>query len=574
MEKKILELQKTCAVYEPQEFSTFIAGVILQIGTRNTNPFFKNLMSPMRQLFYLAYLNLQFNTGEGKVGFSEAEWNQMTALLHEIEMEYFYLLGYPKDGGETREEIQKISVTMPTFMNYYFNGPMAYEEQEIERIETMFKTFEDELVQDCQLRPSDFLDFYKRLNVIINQNLNTALKFLDPKKWQAFTKECIEKGITNPKDWINEAKEEIYGSANLMKNPGSFLIIDPSTLELTSFEQTKWTKIVPMFTFGAIPPSDLIYYTDDNRLMSQPFVSLAEGRFLPFCLKQFVHASYHFLFDKCSTLDQQRLLKSRDEYVERKAQEIFRKLFPRNAVFYTNYSIDEGQSEQDILILFKKVAIVIEVKASNYRAPMRDALKAFEKLKSDFKKCVQYGYEQAARVVKAFSDQRKVKIIDSKRRLLYELNSDGYQVFSVVVTYERYGQIQTNLADMLELDDDARYPWCVCLDDLEAFILTLAKRSDRVHAFLRFLKHREDFHGHLLCSDELELCGLFLEDSAHFVRLSQRQETVLTEPHLTRPIEESYRKGMGFKHERFLKEKRSGKIAFLYSSNEERQAKR
>jgi hypothetical protein len=564
LEQKILELQTTCAAYESQEFSTFIAGLILQIGTRNTNPFLKNLMSPMRQLFYLGYLNLQFNKGGRKVGCREAEWQQMTALLHEIEMEYFYLLGYPKGGGETKEDIQKILVTMPTFMNYYFNGPMAYEEQEVERIERMFNVFENELVQEYKLRPSDFIEFYNKLNTVVNRNLNTALKFLNPSKWQAFTKECLEKGITDPKDRINEAREEIYGSANLMRNPGSFLITDTSAIGLTTIEQEQWARIISLFTFVSPSTTDIAYYTDDNQLMSQPLVALEGTKFLPFCLKQFVHASYDFLFDKCASFDKQRLLKSRDEYVERKVQEIFRKLFPSNAFFYTNYSVDDGESEQDILILFKKVAIVIEVKASNYRAPMRDPLRAYEKLKSDFKKCIQYGFEQTTRVVTAFREQERVKIVDSKRKLLYEFDPDRYQVFTVVVTYERYGQIQANLADMLELGADAQYPWCVCLDDLEAFMLTLAKRKNKVQEFLTFLEHRKAFHGHLLCSDELELCGLFLEDSIHFARLSRRQETVVTEPHLTKPIEESYRNGMGFRHERFFKEKRSGEIALLF----------
>lgn len=270
------------------------------------------------------------------------------------------------------------------------------------------------------------------------------------------------------------------------------------------------------------------------------------------------------LFNKCIELNKDKILKSRDVYVEQKAEGIFKKFFKNDGHFYSNYSIDNAKSEQDLMILYKGNALVIEVKASNYRAPMRDAHRAYDKLNSDFKKSIQYGYEQTSRVVKAFSSNETLPIVDSKRNILYEIPTRRFKTYSIVVTLERFGHIQTNLEDMLEIDDNEDYPWCVNIDDLEAFLLTLKKQADRIRKFLTFLEYRQNYHGHLICSDELELCGSFLEDENNFKKQSLQEETIVTLSDLTGPIEKSYRDGMGFEKEKYWKEKKDKSVGFLY----------
>jgi len=566
LEIKIQKLKDLCSKYETDEFLTFLAGILLQIPTRNENPFFKNLMSPMRQLFFLGFLNLQRNSYENKIGFSEEEWEEMSKLLFEIELEYFYLLGFPRQGKETREEIEKISVTMPTFMNYYFNGPLTYQEQEIERIENIFKDFEGVFISEWNLKISDFIIFYDLLNKEINSNLNKATKFLDPTVWQEFTSKCIDKGLTDPSTWIAEAPEEINSFLNFNRNPGSFLKLNIEQFDFSVISKTSFTKILELFTAEKIVNNDIIYYTEENNLLTHPFLRINETEFLPFYLKQYLDACYNFLFKKCIQIDSDKILKSRDIFVEVKAERIFRKLFKDEAFYYTNYSIDNNTSEQDLLIIYKRNIIVIEVKASNYRAPMRDANKAFDKLKSDFKKNIQYASNQIIRVTNAFKYNDGIEIKDANRKTLFAFNPKKYNnIYSIIVTLERFGHIQTNLSEMLSIDDDNDFPWAVCLDDLEAFILTLIKKKNRVNSFLTFLKYRQNYHGHLICSDELELCGLFLKDEKDFINRSLKEEMIVTLDDLTEPIETAYYNGLGFENERFITKKKDGKTLFLYS---------
>jgi len=564
LEKKIKNLKAIVSEYETTEFLTFLAGILLQMPTRHENPFLKNLLSPMRQLFFLGLLNLNRNSTKSKKGFNEKEWEEMASLLHEIEMEYFYLLGFPKQGKETKEDIEKITVTMPTFMNYFFNGPLAYQEQEIERIEKMFKEFELQIVQSFGVTLAEFITFYYLINDTIDKNLNLAVKFLNQNTWQEFTSKCIAKGLLDPKTWIDEAPEEIMAFANFLRNPGSFLILDLNKLDYSNISREKFEKIVNYFVCCPKPTDEIAYYTEDNELLKKPFLKISDTEYLPFYLKQYLNACHVFLFDKCIELNRNKALKCRDNFVEQKTERIFKKLFKTEGHFYSNYSIDNGVSEQDLLILYKGNAIIIEVKASSYRAPMRDAHKAFNKLKSDFKKSIQYGYEQTSRVAKAFESTGKLPVLDSNKKLLYEIPTGKYKTYSLVVTLERFGHIQTNLKEMLQIDDSDNFPWCVSLDDLEAFILTLSKEPNRIKSFLTFLEHRKNYHGHLICSDELELCGSYLINPKEFIEKSQREETIVTLSDLTEPIEKAYRKGMGFDDERYIEHKKEKNAHFLY----------
>ncbi|MEI9954925.1 MAG: hypothetical protein WDM90_01095 [Ferruginibacter sp.] len=565
MEKKISKLKLLCSAYESTEFLTFLAGVLLQIPQRKENPYLKNLMSPMRQLFFLGLLNLQRDSSENKKGFNEAEWDEITKLMHEIEMEYFFLLGFPKDGKETPEDIEKIRVTMPTFMNYFFNGPLSYQEQEIEKLEGIFLEFEAEFKAKWDLGIADFIECYELINNAINKNLNTATKFVNPETWQEFTSKCIAKGLLDPKDWVAEAPEEINAFMNFIKNPGSFLVINLNKMDYTTISKEKVQKIIELFTCERRPNAEIVYYTEENSLINRPILETNKNEYLIFYLKQYLDSVYNFLFKVCAEIDRTKIYSNRDIFIENKTANIFQEFFGKDAFMYTNYSIDNNTSEQDILVICKRNAVIIEVKAAGSRAPMRDPVKAYEKLKSDFKKSIQYGYDQTFRVKNKFIQNEKITITDAKKKILYEFNSDRYEnAYSIVVTLDRFGHIQTNLAEMLEKNEDDDFPWAVNIDDLEAFLLTLGKRKNKIQSFFSFLQFRQNFHGHLLCGDELELCGLFLKDEKDFREWSLKDESIVTQADLTEPIEKAYSEGMGFRKERFGQQKKDKTINVLF----------
>jgi hypothetical protein len=99
------------------------------------------------------------------------------------------------------------------------------------------------------------------------------------------------------------------------------------------------------------------------------------------------------------------------------------------------------------------------------------------------------------------------------------------------------------------------------LDDLETFLLTCIAQKKRPEDFVNFLLMRENLHNHLICSDELEICGGFISGKLTQA-MADSDKVMVTSPDLGNLFDEQYRKGMGFKNEKFLAEQKSGKYLF------------
>lgn len=65
-------------------------------------------------------------------------------------------------------------------------------------------------------------------------------------------------------------------------------------------------------------------------------------------------------------------------------------------------------------------------------------------------------------------------IKDEKGKILYTVNPKKIQnIYSIVVTLEQFGSLQTDLSLMLQKEDNIDYPWSAYIDDLEIFLFTL-----------------------------------------------------------------------------------------------------
>jgi Nuclease-related domain len=223
-----------------------------------------------------------------------------------------------------------------------------------------------------------------------------------------------------------------------------------------------------------------------------------------------------------------KIRRHREKELEKKVADIFKSVFNDTSSFvYENYFVTEGH-EQDLLILTKGTAIIVETKASKLREPFRDIQKAVVRLKSDFKDAVQYGYEQCKRIEDFFSMETSFDIRDNKGRLLYTVNPVKYHsVFSIVVTLERFGSLQTDLNLLLQKDVADNYPWSVYIDDLEIFLITLKHhRSNPRGKFLDFLSSRRRYHGHIYAIDELDVCGYYLKQPEKFKAHAKKTDTL------------------------------------------------
>lgn len=138
------------------------------------------------------------------------------------------------------------------------------------------------------------------------------------------------------------------------------------------------------------------------------------------------------------------------------------------------------------------------------------------------------------------------------KKVQYHLRGKNISaVWSIVVTDFKYGTIQTDLASLLKKDEDALFPWSVCVDDIEAFFLLMRSilKGIASNRFVEFLDYRERLHGHVLCSDELEICGWYLNDREQFKQYADSESLINTASNMATVFDAYYHIGLGFKNE-------------------------
>ena len=151
-------------------------------------------------------------------------------------------------------------------------------------------------------------------------------------------------------------------------------------------------------------------------------------------------------------------------------------------------------------------------------------------------------------------------LISESKDLIKEIDTAKYEDndFSIIVNLNSFGAIQTDLSFLLKIDDDVAYPWAVRFDDLEIFILTLIAKKKSPYFFINYLLMRENLHGKLICADESEICGGYISNKIN-EKLIETNDTIVTHHSLADLFDQQYFKGMGFKNEKYLMEKKSKK---------------
>lgn len=538
------KLKKLISRYE---HSSFLAhwSFLANMHYRSKREGGSQLLSPVRQIMYI--ISLYHSTGFGGTKHFEAvgkEYEMIVSLLNKIEKTYSAPseTGYAKD----RETGEKMYISSSTFLNYYLNAPLSYMEQDIERIRQTFIHFEPYIIEQCGLSIEDFIDFYILISDLEIQQYNNYYDHTMAEK------ELIIKVLQTGAALTDEEKLRLIDLAD----KGVMGLAIPIARLKDSIESKKIELLLSYFTMLRDNNEKYLYYTDTCPYLTKPVLLVNAGHIAFVYSKQLINAVYDFLFELCSEIDGtgRRVLWQRENYLEYKTEEIFRDFFGPEAKIHTNYLINN--SEKDLLILLPTYAFIVECKANKYRIPFRDPIKAYERIKDDFKKSIGKAHLQAHEVKQYFLEGRKFEISDQKGNRVETINPQNYQqVFSIIVTQERFGQIQCNLGHLLEIEKGESFPWAVSLDDLETFLITLNRKTGHIQEFIAFLNDRKKLHGRLYCFDELELCADFIMQPHKFKQYCNLTLPVLTQGDLNFFFDDLYSAGFGFKDEINIAEK-------------------
>lgn len=566
LELKSQELKDIVASYDTQWFLGDLA-FLINTGRERANDQLGRLSSPMRQLYYLAGLNVSSDPNLGfDIQYTREKWDKIVELLNEIELEYQKLF-FPNTPNEVTDEWRHVrQVAMPSFLSYFNQGPLNYEEQVINWTRELFSPLDNIIENSTGIKTEDFIQFYENLDKLHQTNFQahgTRKDLLRP-NWKDYTK--IQMGVIDEApDFIKKMGEQDAHLYSFMADHGMIDRFYPKELVSDNLPIEKVTAILSLLSVVR-SNSDFLYYTSTkpgNPLYEKPIIDIGGGMFQVFEVKQVMHAVQNLLEQVCTATKENttKYVELKGKLLEDRIIELFSNFFKTDFKFFQGYYVDGN--EQDILFLWKKYAFIIEAKGYNLREPLRNPEKAFVRIKDDFKDCIGYGYSQTRRVEKKFIDRTILRITDKQGKLIEEIDTNDYKEdFSIIVNLKSFGQIQADLSTLINLDnEDDVFPWAVKLDDLEIFLLTMTAKKKKPIDFINFLLMRETLHEKLICSDELQVCGAYLTGKIN-QKIIDRHEKIVTTPDLGDIFDQQYYKTMGFKNEKYLNEKQSGKYIF------------
>ncbi len=566
IEHKSQELKNLLARYSTQNFLGHLSFLMSCITNGCASDELNKLSSPMRQLYYLAGLLTSIKEdGTNKIQPEKEEWVQIANLLIDIENAHYKLFIPENYERLDYESKRKIKIAMPTFLSYFNLGPLNFEEQIINEIISVYSKMDDVINESTGLSTADFILFYENLDEWCQYNFKSLTQTWEncPTRdnWTEYTN--LELGVyENTPNEIKEITEERMPMYALVMDPGIKCRFKPLDLAVNGLSAEKVLLILSLLSIQR-DDKDFLYYTSLNPLSNKPIIDLQNGLFQVFEEKRVLHAIRNYLESICKRNEQttSRLSHHKGNYLEDNIVELFRKFFGKNAEILKGYYIDG--CEQDIMILWKNFIFIIESKAYTNKEPFRDTEKAFKRIKQDFDRSIGYAHKQAKRVENKFKEALPFNLTDKNGNTLKTISPTDYKDndFYIIVNQEAFGQIQVDLSTFLEIDEEDNYPWAVRFYDLETFISTLIAKKKKPQYFIDFLIFREFLHGHITCMDEGEICGGYLMGALTH-EIAESNDMIVCTPELASVFDEQYRKGMGFKNEKYWEEKHDKKTTF------------
>jgi hypothetical protein len=555
-------LKAEVADYELESFAGFFTHFIKHRPS-DENGDLNDFYSKLKDYQYLIALNASAKSrGEKKISIGDPNIKKWSSTLRKIKGLYQEnSLGNLSELEQTSENRQKVTHYL-SFQTYFENGALSYMEQDLDRLKRIFEPYNERLIADFGFDANFLVEFYRFSEMV------TAEKH---KQINAFAGSAEFSALLNTD---NEAEFE----ERLEKLPPYVLDYLDGNFECShvyfkfsreeyyaAFPKEKIDSVLDILTYRPQAGERYLFFAQANPLDEKPIMLLPSGEYLFVYQKQVPIAIGNYLY-KHLQLDigiADKVRKHRDKSLEEKTKEVFKILFRKEdrTFIYSNYH-SEKNTEQDLLILSKNAAFIIEVKASKYREPFRNPSKGFDRLKSDFKESIQYGYEQCLRIEQKFRQNKAFPIMNEKSEVIYQIDPKKFtEIYSIIVTLERFGPMQSDLKLMLEKEEANNFPWAVYIDDLEAFILALKKiHRNPVRPFKDFLRDRSSFHGRAMITDELDVCGTFLSNPKLFREIAGNHDASATfMPENQQIFDDLYHTGLGFEDELFIEVKQRRK---------------
>ena len=527
IDKNTLELIEYLKNFDRSTFVPFF--IFLLWADRLTGDTFLQLSSKVQQIIYL--LNILNNSG-GKS--TNLDVQEVFSKLETIENLYKDKFWENSPIEYYDDSYKKSLVSSSTYLNYFFNSELIYVEQAICRIEDTFRNVDKQIMLFSGLTVSDFIQFYLESKAISQEKFDLC--------YHEFTTQNIDLSKDGLTCFSNE--KDLFLPYSL---PHKMVI---SKSEYKNIDSEKLEKLFDLFTSPLVELYNS-YYCSSNQLHSKPFISISPNEYFLTFHPNLISAIYHFLIEGLNIHFKELGSRLRSNYLEDKTKKIFESFFKENNIeLYNNYYLDSFNKEKDLLVIIKDMAFIVECKSNKYHEPHGNEESSFQKIRTNFKKSIQDAYRQINEVELLLHENRLITVFNNRQKKLNVINTNKIRrVFSIIITQERFGQIQCDLGLLLNKNEDSEYPMCISINDLESALITISRMKNPLGELTTYLHNRRKLHERLICFDELDLLGHFLMQRKEFIKICNSKDVFTTSSDVCQFFDDLYQNGFGFKNE-------------------------
>jgi len=515
----------------------------------------KVLSSPFQQGTYLLGLAASQEEPENPIEFSDDLNQKISKLLNKIFN--FYTVNY-FDVDENNESDKKIKfVAMSAFIHYFFTSKTLDSHQIREWILFWFDEYSSLVHEAYGFTVKDLVDFASILEEIQRamDDLQEDYDYIEKSKEKFLSK--LDNNINNYYTQINRLtsdEEFIKRRQRLFENTIKLFSIELSKV-LEKIEAQKYNNILSVFGLKRGSVEEIKYLTDKNPVS---FKSLfIENEKIYYILNNTFFISIinfleNFLYKQVKT--SQKIIQDRDKKLESRTTTLFKEICGPEAIFYESvFENANSRNEHDLVIFDQGILLIVEAKASPPKEPMRDADKAFIKIRDHFKSSsgLQKAFEQANGLKKHILKEKKLDLFNKKGKKLDTISLEQIKtIYTICVTRDDFGALGCNLNYLLDKSTDDTYPWVIDIANLDSIVKAWKHLDLKNIDFYDFLSQRTQLHNKVLSMDELEYVGAFLkykgglqgfiDAKADYIPLAMEEGDIFDEIYFTTLADEKY----------------------------------
>ncbi|MCH8876679.1 MAG: hypothetical protein IIA89_07620 [Chloroflexi bacterium] len=514
-------------------------------------------MSPLRQVFFLLGLMLTSPEPTNPKDFGTEGYEESVAILNRLNSAYAEMY-WPEQGELSempKEWRHQREVSMGAFLHYFNVLIIASVEQLRDRIQKYLVPFDTEIKSLTGLKASEVLDVANW----ISQKLQEAADELGKLRptMQAEYKarlELLKEADREGWDIDRLRSESLSGdwgssASKIMSIIDGQMKFDPDDLQ-AEFGKRIAKSYLSLFASKRGEVAELTYPTEQNPAERKPLFHLVDGRVGCPSANMLYIAANNVLEDliRTSTHDQ-AFLRNRDRVLEEHVSYEFARVFKEAELFLENvYETPKNAFEHDLVILWRGHLLVIEAKASPPIEPFRDPERAFVRIRDSFRSetGIQGAFNQAIRLHHELEEGISIQLYDSRGRQVASIEASKVaEVIPICVTRDDFGALAVDLTFLLEKEASDPFPWAVNVNDL-AYLIDAWEYFDwGPDELVDYLLERNNLHGLVLSSDELEIAGFHVEHGGLETLLQQSGKRTLLSVNYSDVFDRVYATSMG-----------------------------